>query len=316
MEIWRERQKKTFTKLLPLMDFLKLDKNNRKKLFTNKLFRLQVPYRIAEKIPKNCLNNSLSLQYLPFHEEKSQEGFIDPVGDRASQKNGALLHKYDGRALLLTTGACAMHCRYCFRQNFPYKNEVNEAIEKIRNDLSIREVILSGGDPLSLSDKSLGEILKSLDKIDHVEIIRFHTRFLMAIPERVTDSLLDLLKRMKKQVIFVIHVNCKEEFDEDVFQALEKLGQLHIPIFSQSVLLKGVNDDYSSLYQLFFLLIKRGITPYYLHQLDKVKGSLHFSVSEEKGINLMKRLRDTLPGYAVPRFVKEMEGQRSKTIIF
>ena len=315
MEIWRERQKKTFTKLLPLVDFLQLDKNNCKKLFNNKSFLVQVPYRIAEKMPKNCLDNPLALQYLPLYEERSQEGFIDPVGDRVSQKNSALLHKYDGRAMLLTTGVCAMHCRYCFRQNYPYKNEVKEAIEKIKNDFSIREVILSGGDPLSLSDKSLGEILKSLDTIDHIEIIRFHTRFLMGIPERMTNSLLDLLKRMKKQVIFVIHINCEEELDEDIFQVLEKLGQLGIPILSQSVLLKGVNDNYSSLYRLFFLLVKRGIIPYYLHLLDKVKGSLHFSVTETTGENLMERLRNSLPGYAVPRLVKEIEGEKSKTII-
>ncbi len=316
MEKWRLIQKKGFNTTAEISDFLCLDDAKRKRLVQRKEFPLHVPFRIAEKMTKNCIENPLALQFLPLDMELDREfGETDPVGDVLSQKGKAILHKYEGRALLLTTGACAMHCRYCFRQNFSYQSELEEAIAYIAKNSSIKEVILSGGDPLSLSDKSLKEIFLKLEDIDHVEIIRFHTRFLIGIPERVTFQFLDMLKVSSKQIVFVLHVNCAMELDKEIFDALFKIKSLGIPVLSQTVLLKGVNDTKEALYDLFWTLVTHGVVPYYLHRFDKVKGAMHFDVSPEKGSLLIKQLRNCLPGYAVPTFVEEIKGEKSKTLI-
>ena len=316
MKNWRTVQKKTFKSLDNLASYLELSPNKKALLRQRKDFHLFVPERIASKIPKNTINCPLGLQFLSTNLEDDTRGSLDPVGDKRSMKNPMLLHKYSGRALLLTTGACAMHCRYCFRQNFPYKNELDEALELIRKDKSIREVILSGGDPLSLSDKALEKILLDLESIPHVEMIRFHTRFPIGIPERISKDFLELLEKNSKQIIFVLHVNCFEELDDDIFEALSKIQGLKIPVLSQSVLLKGVNDSTEQLRKLFWDLSKKGIIPYYLHQFDKVQRALHFEVKKEKGLRLIKELRSSMPGYTVPRFVEEIEGKDSKTILY
>ena len=315
MEQWRVKQRQGFTDPSVIADFLNLSGKMRERVISRKEFPLHIPLRIVKKMPKNCISNPLALQFLPLDEELKAGGVIDPVGDGASSRCEALLHKYEGRALLLTTGACAMHCRYCFRQNYPYNSAVDEAIGIISKDTSIKEVILSGGDPLSLSDKALREIMLKLQAISHVEIIRFHTRFLVGIPERVTEKFLEMLNKCTKQVVFVLHVNCKEELDSDIFRVLDKIRMLNIPVLTQSVLLKGVNDSKEALYDLFWALSVRGVIPYYLHQLDRVKGALHFEVPKEKGYQLISALRDCMPGYAVPRFVQEISGKPSKTIV-
>lgn len=315
MEEWRGIQKQTFSSLEKIADFLELDQENRDRLVSRKDFPVHVPLRIASKMKKNSIDNPLALQFLPLKEEVLGGGVLDPVGDGASKRCEALLHKYEGRALLLTTGACAMHCRYCFRQNFPYKSALDEAVEIISKDPSIKEIILSGGDPLSLSDRALKELFDKFEKIPHVEIVRFHTRFVVGIPERITDAFLDILRGSCKQIVFVVHVNCVEELDEDIFCALARVGALNIPVLTQTVLLRDVNDSKKALYDLFWALSKRGVIPYYLHQLDRVKGSLHFEVSKERGRELILALRDCMPGYAVPTYVEERAGDGAKHII-
>jgi EF-P beta-lysylation protein EpmB len=312
MEIWRIRQKEGFNSIKAIAEFLNIDPVH---LLNKKEFPLHVPKRLAEKMPKGCLDNPLARQFLPLLEELEEGGVKDPVGDQAAMKGSALLHKYEGRALLLATGACAMHCRYCFRQNFAYKSEVDKALFKIGQDPSIEEVILSGGDPLSLSDMALKEIFDRLEAIPHVKMIRFHTRFIIGIPERVTERFLELLKNCSKQIVFVVHINCIEELDEEIFSAIGAIQQLKIPVLTQSVLLKGVNDSVDALKKLFMALVQRGVIPYYLHQLDRVKGALHFEVPIQEGKNLMVALRNCMPGYAVPRYVQEIAGEKSKTII-
>ena len=316
MDQWRFIQRKNFTQIDDIADFLHLDDEKKSLLFQKKSFPLQLPERIARKIPKNCINNPLALQFLPIaNDENYLEGKDDPVGDMLSRKNNALLHKYEGRALLLTTGACAMHCRYCFRQNYPYKNEVEEALEMVGKEKSIKEIILSGGDPLSLSDVKLEKIINKIEEFDHVKIIRFHTRFLIGIPERISKKFLHILSKSSKQIIFVIHVNCVEELDDDIFNAIKQIKNMSIPVLSQSVLLKGINNNFDSLRTLFWELACCGVIPYYLHHLDRVKGSLHFEVSKQEGISLISKLRDHLPGYAVPNYVEEVQGERSKQVI-
>lgn len=315
MEKWRVVQRRGFSDINEIADFLELDDRQRKRLIVRKDFPLLVPRRIVKKMPKGSLENPLALQFLPLDLEQDISGVVDPVGDISAQKCDTLLHKYEGRALLLTTGACAMHCRYCFRQNYPYAQGLDGALRLIAKDTSIKEVILSGGDPLSLSDKALKNIMLSLEDISHVEIIRFHTRFLIGIPERVSDNFLDILKKSSKQIVFVLHVNCVEELDKDILDALNKIQLLGIPTLTQSVLLKNVNNTKQALYDLFWKLAIHGVIPYYLHQLDPVKGAMHFEVPKQEGLKLIKELRNSLPGYAVPNYVQEIFGEKSKTLV-
>jgi KamA family protein len=211
-----------------------------------------------------------------------------------------------------------MHCRYCFRRNFSYENADKtflQELEIIKNDPTIHEIILSGGDPLSLQSEILGDLLDQLSGISHIKTIRFHTRFPIGIPERIDSELLRIFSTCSKQIIFVIHCNHVRELDDEVIVRLKSIQKMGIPVLNQSVLLQGVNDSLSSMKQLLEGLIAVGIIPYYLHQLDKAQGTAHFQTSEETGIELISELRKSLPGYAIPRYAKEIAGEASKTII-
>lgn len=317
---WRQIQKTNISSIDELFKYLELDEINQQKIRRNSNFVLNLPIRIANKIKKNDLTDPLLRQFVPLIEEgKKTLGFVfDPVGDQKAQVSPSLLHKYQGRALLITTSACAMHCRYCFRQNYPYSSQdktFQKEIEIIQNDAAIEELILSGGDPLSLSNSILEDLLVKLQKIPHLKRIRFHSRFIIGIPERVDEEFLNILKRFSFQYWFVVHVNHPLELDEDVLGALSKLQQLGIPILNQAVLLKGVNDQENILEQLFQKLANHGVYAYYLHQLDKIQGGAHFEVTEERGRELIKYLETRLPGYAVPKYVREVTGYPSKATI-
>ena len=318
--IWRQVQLKNIHSIKALSDFLQWDEENSLKVLTKSPFALNIPLRLASKIAKNTLEDPILRQFLPLKEEKViGAGFsLYPVGDLSSKKESKLLHKYSGRALLIVSGACAMHCRYCFRKNFPYESarkDFSKELELIRQDSSLKEIILSGGDPLSLSTDELKKLILCLEEIPHIERIRFHTRFPIGIPERIDEEFLHLLSSIQKQVFFVIHTNHERELDLDVLHALKKIQRLGIPVLNQSVLLKGINDSTFALKSLFEKLANHGIIPYYLHQLDKVAGSSHFEVSEETGVQLMKELSSSISGYSLPKYVKEEAGKPSKTII-
>ena len=315
---WRHIQKDNFKSLTKLINFLELDSTKRSKIAQKSTFPINVPKRIANKIAKNSLTDPIFLQFIPLAKENDlTQGFCkDPVSDTLFQQSARLLHKYPGRALLLCTSACAMHCRFCFRQNYPYektKSLFTKELNTIAKDSSIYEIILSGGDPLSLSDEALFSLVKSLETISHLKLLRFHTRFLIGIPERVTKTFLSILKQTRLQTIFVIHINHIKELDSDIITALKKIKDLGIPVLSQTVLLKGINDTAEALRSLFLKLVQEGIIPYYLHQLDQLQGGAHFKVDPFKGIELIKELRNRLPGYAVPTFVKEIPFEKSKT---
>ena len=207
-----------------------------------------------------------------------------------------------------------MNCRFCFRQNYPYsiEKELKNEIEVIEKDPSIYEVILSGGDPLSLSDQKLEKLIEKLDNIPHLKILRFHSRFPVGIPERITEDLVKILKNSRLQIFFIIHTNHPEELDHDLFNFLKKMN---VPLLSQTVLLRGINDNIETLYNLFLKLSSNGIIPYYLHQLDKVKQASHFEVSIKKGKQLIKELRTLLPGYAVPNYVHEIPHKFHKSVL-
>lgn len=279
-------------------------------------FPLNLPRRLADKIEKGNREDPLFKQFVPDPAEGISEAtFVaDPLGEAEVRCSPKGLKKYAHRFLILTSSACAMHCRYCFRHEFPYEKSggFEGELAKIGEDPSIQEVILSGGDPLSLNDRALGQLLEALARFPHVKRVRFHSRFLIGIPERVTPGLLSLLSQAPFQIWFVLHCNHPREWDEEVGQAVMSLRKRGIPLLNQSVLLKGVNDSVEVLAALYELLINQGIKPYYLHQLDQVSGSGHFYVPVEKGKALMHALSLRLPGYALPTYVTEQAGALSK----
>ncbi len=318
MQPWREIQKRNFTDIEKLISFLELDESMVSKVLKHPKFPLNLPERLAQKIQKKTLNNPILRQFLPLVDEtKIEKEFLaDPVSDLCFLKQKKLLHKYTGRALLLCSSACAMHCRFCFRQNFPYETEeklFTKELEEIRQDPSISELILSGGDPLSLSNRSLQELFLHIKTIPHIKRLRFHSRFPIGIPERIDEEFLAILQTSPLQIYFILHCNHPQELDADVCLALKKIQRTAVPVLNQAVLLKGVNDDLPTLHSLFSTLINEGILPYYLHQLDKVQGSSHFEVEEKVGLALIAELKKSLPGYGVPRYVREIAGEESKT---
>jgi EF-P beta-lysylation protein EpmB len=228
------------------------------------------------------------------------------------------LQKYHGRALLVATGVCAVHCRYCFRRHYPYEtgpkslSDWRPALEAIRADHTIHEVILSGGDPLTLSDRRLAVLAGEIAGIGHVARLRVHTRLPVMIPERVTGRLLEWMTRTRLAPVMVIHANHVNEIDSEVTTAVARLVDAGVPVLNQAVLLAGVNDTAAAQLALWERLIDIRVMPYYLHRLDRVAGAAHFDVPVETGREIVKALVDRLPGYAVPRFVEEVPGAASK----
>lgn len=310
---WRKIQAQNIRSFSSLTELLGLDIGDLADIDIDPMFPVNIPIRLANKMKKGDPKDPLFLQFVPQRIERASGGMDDPVGDKQARRTPRLLHKYEGRVLLTVTSACAMHCRYCFRKDFPYFNGggFSQELEVIKEDSSIREVILSGGDPLSLSDRNLGKLLRDLDGISHVNLIRFHTRFPIGIPERITEDFLKLLE-LNAQIWFIVHINHPRELDADVIAALKKVQKLGIPVINQSVLLRGVNDSVAVHKELLEGLICAGIQPYYLHQLDPVTGVGHFEVSIEEGLELMETLRAMLPGYALPEYVQEVAGDTSK----
>ena len=286
-------------------------------------FPLFVPREYVARIKKGDPHDPLLLQVLPLGAElESPAGFItDPVGDLAAEKTAGLLKKYDRRALLITTGACAVHCRYCFRRHFPYSEgprsveEWEPALDIIRGDESLDEVILSGGDPLTLVDDHLAELAQRLAVIPHLKRLRVHTRLPIMIPQRVNQELLSWLCGTRLAPIMVVHANHAQEIDNAVAKSLARLVDAGIPVLNQSVLLRGINDTAAALMDLSRRLVDLRVMPYYLHQLDRVQGAAHFEVPVCQGLELVEEMRQHLPGYAVPRYVQEVAGDLHKRVL-
>lgn len=283
-------------------------------------FPLRVPYGFVSRMEKGNPNDPLLKQVLPIIDEQRKiKGYTqDPVGDKDANKTPGLLHKYAGRVLLTVTGACAIHCRYCFRQHFPYAQRGVDnqgwtpALHYIKQNSTLSEVILSGGDPLLATDATLAALSGQLAEIPHVKRLRIHTRLPIVLPERITDSLCDWLCQLPLQSIIVIHCNHPQEIDASVSQALLKLHHTPTHLFNQSVLLKGINDDSQTLAALSEVLFQNNVIPYYLHQLDKTTGTAHFEVPESRARQINLELTARLPGYLVPKWVKETAGMLAK----
>lgn len=283
-------------------------------------FPLRVPRAFLARMRRGDPADPLLRQVLPLGEElQDVPGYVrDPVGDMPSVAAKGLLHKYRGRVLLITTGACGVHCRYCFRRHFPYSEENarsgewQEALDYLRSDTSIREVILSGGDPLTLSDERLAALSRSLEEIPHIKRLRIHTRQPVVLPSRVDDGLISWLTACRLQKVIVLHTNHAREMDAAVREACARLRAAGVTLLNQTVLLRQVNDSAEALAELSEALFAAQVLPYYLNLLDPVAGAAHFDVPEAEALKLMEALRARLPGYLVPKLVREVPGAPSK----
>ena len=284
-------------------------------------FRLLVPHSYLARMKPGDWHDPLLRQVLPLDEElRVVEGFNhDPVGDQNALVADGVLHKYQGRVLLVTTGACAVHCRYCFRRHFPYsesnpvKGEWESALAYLREHTDVREVILSGGDPLTLSDERLASFFSQLQHIPHVIRVRFHTRLPVVLPSRIDAGFQQLLAQLPQQKVMVIHANHAQELAAtDVHDALAALRASGVTLLNQAVLLRGVNDTVDAQADLSESLFAQGVMPYYLHLLDRVAGAAHFEVTQAQAVQLLDALRQRLPGFLVPKLVREVAGEKAK----
>lgn len=283
-------------------------------------FPLRVPRSFVARMRHGDPADPLLRQVLPLDDElRPVPGFdLDAVGDAAARAGRGLIRKYRGRALLVATGSCAVHCRYCFRRHFPYAEETaaaggwHDAVAAIAADSGIDEVILSGGDPLSLATAKLGELTRALAPLAHVKRLRIHTRLPIVLPERVDEELVGWIATLPWPVTVVVHANHGNEFDADVDAAMLRLRATGATLLNQAVLLRGVNDSLDALAALSERGFEAGVLPYYLHQLDRVAGAAHFEVDDARALALHAALRDHLPGYLVPRLVREVAGDGSK----
>jgi EF-P beta-lysylation protein EpmB len=283
-------------------------------------FPMRVPHAYVARMRRGDPLDPLLRQVLPIAAEtRDAPGYVaDPVGDLAAEVVPGVLHKYEGRALLITTGACAVHCRYCFRRQFPYadshaaREHWAAALGYLRRDASIREVILSGGDPLTLGDAKLAELVQAIEEIPHLRRLRLHTRLPVVLPSRVDDRLLGWIGRSRLQKVVVIHANHANEIDGQVIGAVRQLRAVDVTLLNQAVLLAGVNDRTGALRDLSEALFAAGVLPYYLHLLDPVAGASHFDVPRSRALRIMSELRAALPGYLVPRLVRELPGSPAK----
>jgi EF-P beta-lysylation protein EpmB len=320
---WQRSLQHAFRKVDELLHFLELDPAQVPECDSTSSFPMLVPREYAARMGKGDPRDPLLLQVLPVRDEQIiDEAFLaDPVGDSASEVAPGLLHKYESRVLLITTGACAVHCRYCFRRHYPYDEKPKSwlqwqtALQSIERDSSIEEVILSGGDPLSLNNNRLRQLIEAIESIPHVQRLRVHTRFPLMIPNRIDDPLVEILGSSRLRTVLVWHINHAQEIDVAVATAARDLQQAGILQLNQAVLLRSVNDSLPDQIELSKRLIDVGILPYYLHQLDRVHGAMHFECRESLGIELVNAMREQLSGYAVPRYVREMPGELSKSLI-
>ena len=290
---------------------------------SQRTFPFKVTSQYASRIQKGNPKDPLLRQIIPLAEEEISHPDYqdDPLKEIGHRRDSSLLiNKYKGRALMITTGSCAIHCRYCFRKHFPYTEKIGHqkiltALDELQHLNGIHELILSGGDPLILDDLKLDAILKGLSEFPHIRRVRIHTRIPVVFPPRITPSLLRTLSNRRYALILVTHINHPNEIDEEVRVAINALRQNQITLLNQSVLLKDVNDDYDTLLNLSNKLFEIGILPYYIHMLDKVTGTTHYGVTRRKAKSLQKLLFASLPAYLVPRFVEEIPGIASKNPI-
>lgn len=320
---WQKELANVVTDPKTLLEMLNIDAKNYLQHFkARQLFPVRVPLPFIEKMEKGNINDPLLKQVMPLSSEfLVTEGFVtDPLTEHDTAAEG-LLHKYKHRVLLIVKSGCAVNCRYCFRRHFPYsdnspnKARWQQALDYIQQHEEITEVIFSGGDPLMASDEHLSWLVSQIEEFSHVKRLRLHTRLPVVIPRRITTSLVKLLSKTRLKTTMVLHINHSNEIDESLASSLELLREARIPLFNQSVLLKGVNDQAKLLSQLSEKLFDNGIQPYYLHMFDQVQGAAHFDVAEEQAVKIVKEMMAILPGFLMPKLVREIAGEANKTPI-
>ena len=323
---WQSQLSDLITDPLELLNLLELstDQLLSGAILASEKFKLRVPRAFVGKMNAKDPLDPLLLQALPHHLELEEhpEFVTDPLGEEAANQLPGVLHKYKSRFLLTLTGACAVHCRYCFRRHFPYQENLpkNEDWLNIKNYIEsnpdINEVILSGGDPLTLSNRKLALWLERLSSLKQVKILRIHSRVPIVIPNRIDEELISLLKNSRLRIILVVHSNHASELDDFTCSKLLQLSEHHITVLNQAVLLKGVNDSAQTLTDLSYRLFEARVMPYYLHVLDKVKGAQHFDLIPSEIDAIYQDVLASLPGYLVPKLVREIAGEKNKTPLF
>lgn len=336
---WQKELANSFNNLESLLEYLEIDKAsvpqiqegdanvlsiNGFELHDNarKLFPLRVPRTFAELMQKGDWNDPLLQQVLPQAQEFADvHGYVeDPLQEQDNPVSG-LIHKYKSRVLLLVRGACAVNCRYCFRRHFPYQDnhidrqQIEKLAEYVQCDSAINEVILSGGDPLMANDNQLAYLLERIEAIPHVKRLRIHSRLPVVIPQRITNEFVSLLKSSRLQTVVVTHVNHANEISPLLMEKTTLLKNAGVTLLNQAVLLKHINDSASTQVALSEKLFEANILPYYLHLFDPVKGAAHFDVPKAVAKQIMANMLSELPGFLVPRLVKEIPNRSAKTPI-
>ncbi len=323
-EKWQQILADLITDPKELVDFLALDPADRPPgLQAQQDFPLRVPKPFAERMEKGNWRDPLLRQVWPdSEEEQPQPGLVtDPLAETGFNRQAGIIRKYRGRALLMAAPHCAIHCRYCFRRHFDYQANTlsraqwQQSIDSLRQDLQLREVILSGGDPLANSDSQLAWLLEQLASIPQLTTLRIHSRLPVVIPQRISPELLAMLRDCRLQTVLVIHSNHGQELDAHCQEAFSELAANSITMLNQAVILREVNDNLPALKGLSERLFQCHVLPYYLHLPDRVKGTRHFLVSADEARALHASLRTELPGYLVPRLVQEIPGEQSKTLL-
>ena len=323
---WQSQLSELITQPAELLEILQLAPEQLLSgaLLASEQFKLRVPRAFVQKMEIANPFDPLLLQVLPHHLElEDHEGYTtDPLDEEAANQLPGVLHKYKSRFLLTLTGACAVHCRYCFRRHFPYQENLPKTEDwlhiktYLENNPEINEVILSGGDPLTLSNRKLKIWLERLESLTQIKILRIHSRVPVVIPDRIDDDFIYLLKNSRLRIILVIHSNHANELDDYTCSKFNRLIQQDIVLLNQSVLLKGVNDSAQTLVDLSHRLFDARIMPYYLHVLDKVKGAHHFDLESKQVDAIYTEVLANLPGYLVPKLVREIAGENNKTPLF
>ncbi len=318
-ESWQTIMQQAVSDVDELLALVQVDRQQLPSLDESSPFAVRVPRSFIQRMQIGAPNDPLLRQVLPLGAENNAvPGFVnDPLEETDGVRGPGIVSKYHGRTLLITTGACPVHCRYCFRRHFPYQERaLRGALDSslaILETLDHDEVILSGGDPLSLSNARLGRLFDGLGRLPHLKRLRIHTRFPVIVPQRVDQGLMELLTSLPVPLVLVTHINHAQEIDANVAAAIWDLRTTGATLLNQAVLLDGINATATAQANLAETLLKTGVVPYYLHQLDPVAGAAHFQVSDRAARTIMAELRTTLPGYLVPRLVRETPGEAAKT---
>ena len=321
-EDWKEILSDLITDPRELLNILRLDITEKPpSLSALSQFPLKVPRPFVDAMQRENWKDPLFLQVWPSKEEEMTPSSFstDPLQEYKFNPVVGLPHKYQARVLLTAAPHCAIHCRYCFRRHFDYQSNTpsrkdwSKALEYIKNDQTIKEVILSGGDPLGIPDRQLLWLIRELESVNHLDILRIHSRMPIVLPQRITPELIAILDQTRFNVVMVVHCNHRQEISKSVEESLKVLKKSRVTLLNQSVILAGINDNFEILKELSHALFSHGALPYYLHLPDKVAGTAHFSVKANKAIQLVDSLKRELPGYLVPNLVQEEPGALSKT---